>query len=162
MREKMASKIIVTIAYSLIVFYPAIYYAQSKNETEVRLRIQEYENAFNKGDAKSAAAIYDVNGTHTYANGITHIGRSEIEKGLMESLAGPMKGTQIKITPEVIRFPTNDIAIENASFLLSGIKMQDGTEIPPVKGLCLGVYHKKNNEWFAHAVQCMVPPPPQN
>jgi uncharacterized protein (TIGR02246 family) len=162
MREKIVSKFFVILVLCLIVFYPAICFSQGQNEAEVRLRVQEYENAFNKGDAKAVAAIYDINGSHTYANGITHRGRIEIEKGLVESFAGPMKGTKIKLTPEVIRFPTDDIAIENASFILSGLKMQNGTEIPPIKGLCLGVYHKQNNKWFAVAVQCMVPPPPQN
>jgi hypothetical protein len=29
-----------------------------------------------------------------------------------------------------------------------------------VKGLCLGVYQKQGQRWFAAAVQCFVPPPP--
>ena len=107
------------------------------------------------------ASIYDVNASHTYANGITHRGRLEIQSGLEEMLAGPMKGTQMKLTPEVIRFPADNVAVEEASFIMTGLKMQDGTEVPPIKGFCLAVYHKFENEWFAFSVQCMVPPPPQ-
>ena len=105
MREKMASKKFVILLFCSIVFYPAICFSQIQNETEIRARVQEYENAFNRGDAKAVAAIYDINGSHTYANGIINRGRLEVEKGLNESFAGPMKGTQIKLTPEVIRFP---------------------------------------------------------
>ena len=80
-------------------------FSQQPNESEIRKRVQEYENAYNRGDAKAIAAIYAENGSHTYINGMIDRGRLEIEKGLAESFAGPMKGTQIKITPDVIRFP---------------------------------------------------------
>ncbi|GEM_PF-2048805 len=162
MREKLVSKVFVILFFCSIVFCPAIVFSQGQNEAEIRARVQEYENSFNRGDAKAVAAIYDINGSHTYANGIINRGRLEVEKGLNESFAGPMKGTQIKLTPEVIRFPASNVAVEEASFILTGLKMPDGKDVGPIKGLCLAVYHKQNNEWFAFAVQCMVPPPPQN
>jgi hypothetical protein len=71
-----------------------------------------------------------------------------------------MKGTQMKLKPEVIRFPAENVAVEEASFIMTGLKMPDGKEVPPIKGFCLAVYHKLENEWFALCVQCMVPPPP--
>jgi uncharacterized protein (TIGR02246 family) len=162
MSENRVSYFFVILVFGFVVCYPAIFYPQVQNEIPIRERVQEYENAFNRGDAKAVAAIYDVNGSHTYANGIINRGRLEIERGLAESFVGPMKGTHIKLTPEVIRFPANDVAVEEASFILTGLKMPDGTDVGPIKGLCLAVYHKQNNEWFAFAVQCMVPPPPQN
>ena len=159
MRKNMVSSFLVLLVIGFTVCFPTICYTQELNEAEIRARVQEYENAFNRGDAKAVAAIYDVNGSHTYANGIINRGRLEVEKGLYESFAGPMKGTQIKLTPEVIRFPASDVAVEEASFILTGLKMPDGKDVGPIKGLCLAVYQKQNNEWFAFAVQCMVPPP---
>ncbi len=150
---------LVILMIGFAVSYKTFCQTQKQNEDEIKKRIQEYENAYNRGDAKATAAIYAVDGSHTYANGIINRGRVEIEKGLQASFAGPTKGTQIKITPEVIRFPANDVAVEEASFILTGLKMQDGTAVPPIKGFCLAVYHKQKNEWFAFAIQCMVPPP---
>ena len=162
MRRKILRKKFVILLFCLIVINIHICLLQEQNEADIQARVQEYENAFNRGDAKAVAAIYDISGSHTYANGIINRGRFEVEKGLYESLTGPMKGVKIKLTPEIIRFPTSDVAVEEASFILTGLKMPDGTDAGPIKGLCLAVYLKQNNEWFAFAMQCMVPPPLQN
>jgi uncharacterized protein (TIGR02246 family) len=163
MKKNLISRISLVLLIEFVVSCTNLCFPQEPGEAEIKKRVQEYENAYNRGDAKAVADIYAVNGSHTYANGIIHRSRAEIEKGLVESLSGPMKGTMIKITPEVIRFPANNVAVEEASFILTGLKMQDGVEMPAVKGFCLGVYQKQENEWFALAIQCMVPlsPPPQ-
>ena len=135
-------------------------FGQDSVETEVRERVKEYVLAYNAGDADAVAAIYAENGTHTYALGFTHRGRIEIAKGLKEQFSGPMKGTRIAITPLHIRALAADIAVEEASFALTGLKGPDGAEFPPINGFCLGVYQKLGNRWFAVAVQCLVPPPP--
>jgi len=49
---------------------------------------------------------------------------------------------------------------EEATFLLSGLKTPAGLQADAVRGLCLAVYQKQGQRWFASAVQCMVPPPP--
>lgn len=161
MKNNFVRHTFVMLMIGFIVGIQSMLLSQETKEDEVRKRIQEFEDAYNRGDAEAVASIYDVNATHAYANGIIHRGRLEIQKGLEEMLAGPMKGTQMKLTPEVIRFPADNVAVEEASFIMTGLKMQDGTEVPPIKGFCLAVYHKLENEWFAFSVQCMVPPPPQ-
>ena len=161
MKENFVRHTFVMLMIGFIVGIPSTLLSQETKEDEIRKRIQEFEDAYNRGDAEAVASIYDVNASHTYANGIVHRGRLEIQKGLEEMLAGPMKGTQMKLTPEVIRFPADNVAVEEASFIMTGLKMLDGTEVPPIKGFCLAVYHKLENEWFAFSVQCMVPPPPQ-
>jgi uncharacterized protein (TIGR02246 family) len=134
--------------------------AQEPAETAIRARVKAYVAAYNRGDAKSVAANYAENGTHTYALGFTHRGRLEIEKGLGDLLAGPWKGTQIQITPERIRLLGDAVAVEEATFVLSGLKTPAGVPVGDVKGLCLGVYQKQGTRWLSAAVQCMVPPPP--
>lgn len=158
MKKTKISTIAGTVLFVLILSFSAYCFSQESDKSEIIDRVRELENAYNRGDAKAYAAIYDVNGSHTYANGIIHRGWKEIEEGLIESFAGPMKGTQMKITPEVIKFATDNVAIEEATFVLTGLKMPDGTEVPAIKGICLAVYQKQEKEWFAVAVQCMVPP----
>jgi len=128
-------------------------------EAEIRDRVMQYEAAYNAGDAQSVAAIYAADGTHTYALGITHRGQLEIANGLNEMLAGPLKGTRIRITPIHIRALSSDVAIEEATFSLTGLKGPIGEDLPAVTGICIGIYQKKAHKWFAAAVQCMVPPP---
>jgi uncharacterized protein (TIGR02246 family) len=128
-------------------------------EEEIRKRVKQYETAYNAGEADAVAGIYAVDGTHTYALGMTHRGRIEIANGLREQFAGPMKGTQISIRPLHIRPLSSDVVVEEASFSVSGLRDSNGTALPPVDGLCLGIYQKTGEQWYAVAVQCMVPPP---
>ena len=132
---------------------------QEPVETAIRERVKQYEAAYNAGDADAVAAIYATDGTHTYALGFTHHGRLEIAQGLKEQFAGPMKGTRIALSPLRIRALSPTIAVEEASFALTGLKDPTGTELPRITGLCQGVYQKEGDQWFAAAVQCLVPPP---
>jgi uncharacterized protein (TIGR02246 family) len=144
----------------LAVVFSSRAFSQKSPEEAIRNRVKQYVAAYNAGDADAVAAIYAVNGTHTYALGFTHRGRVEIAKGLKEQFAGPVRGTRISITPLHIRPLSSSVAIEEASFSVSGLKDASGTAIPPVNGFCLGIYQKDGKQWFAVAVQCMVPPPP--
>jgi uncharacterized protein (TIGR02246 family) len=131
---------IVSLAF-LALTYSSPALSQNSPEEAIRNRVRQYEAAYNAGDADKLAAIYAVDATHTYALGFTHRGRTQIAKGLKEQFAGPMKGTRISITPLHIR------------------SISPGVAVPPINGLCLGVYRKEADQWFAVAVQCMVPPP---
>jgi uncharacterized protein (TIGR02246 family) len=139
--------------------YPSLAFGQESVDAAVRARVRQYEAAYNAGNADAVAANYATDGTHTYALGFTHRGRVEIAEGLKGMFAGPMKGTHIAITPVRIRAIAADVAVEEATFVLSGLKGPDGKEIPAVSGMCLGVYQKQGQAWLAAALQCMVPPP---
>jgi uncharacterized protein (TIGR02246 family) len=143
----------------LTLVFSTLALSQSSPEEAIRNRVKQYVVAYNSGNADSIAAIYAVDATHTYALGFTHRGRPEIARGLKEQFAGPMKGTRISITPLHIREVSPRVAVEEASFSISGLKNAEGASLPPVNGLCLGVYRKDGDQWFAVAVQCMVPPP---
>lgn len=148
------------LLFGFLAVAPTLGGAEQAEEAAIRSRVQEYVTAFNRGDAKAAAAVYAQDGTHTYALGFTHRGRAAIEKGLAEFLAGPWKGTRLAITTESIRFLTPTIAIEEESFTIAGFKNSAGAEAPAIKGLCLDLVQKQGGLWFAAAVQCMVPASP--
>jgi uncharacterized protein (TIGR02246 family) len=152
--------IIVTFFAGMLFVISSPIFGQVAAEEEIRNRVKQYETAYNAGYADSVAAIYAINGTHTYAFGVTHRGRLEIANGLKEQFAGTLKGTRMKITPLHIRPLSSNIAVEEASFGLSGLKDANGVELPTVSGFCLVVYQKENDQWYIAAAQCMVPPPP--
>lgn len=135
---------------------------QGPPEAAVRERVKQYEAAYNAGDFERLAAIYAEDGTHTYASGATDHGRPAISEGLKAQLAGPLRGTRMAITPIRIRALSSSIAVEEASFSLSGLRDPGGTALPPIGGLCLVVYQQQGSDWFVQAAQCMVPlsPPP--
>jgi uncharacterized protein (TIGR02246 family) len=143
----------------LVLVSASLVFSQQTVETAIRERVRQYETAYNAGDADAVAAIYAVDGTHTYALGFTHRGRHEIANGLKELFAGPFEGTRITINPLHIRALSSDVAVEEASSSVTGLKEPSGPGLPPVTGICIGVYQKQGHFWFAAAVQCMVPPP---
>jgi uncharacterized protein (TIGR02246 family) len=143
----------------LTIIFSTLAFGQESVDTAIRNRVKQFEAAYNSGNADSTAAIYAVDATHTFANGLTYRGRVEIANGLKEQFAGPMKGTQIALTPLHIRALSPDIAVEEASFSLSGLKDSNGAVLPPIGGFCLVVYQKIGEQWFVAAAQCMVPPP---
>lgn len=134
-------------------------FGQESVEAAIRERVKEYETAYNGGDAEALGAIYAVDGTHTYALGFTHRGRTEITNGLREQFAGPLKGTSMTIKPLHIREVGPGVAVEEAEFTMRGVRSPAGEEVPPFDGLCLVVYVQRGAEWFVAAAQCMVPPP---
>ncbi len=111
LKKKFVSHIIVNLLIGFVIGFPNMSFTGNKRG-EVRKRVQEYEDAYNRGDAEAVASIYDVNASHTLRMELLNRGRLEIQKGLEEMLAGPMKGTQMKLTPEVIRFPADNVAVE--------------------------------------------------
>jgi uncharacterized protein (TIGR02246 family) len=153
------SSLVVPIA-ALALFWASAAPSQDSVEAAIRERVKQYESAYNSGNADAVAAIYAVDGTHTYALGFTHRGRLEIANGLKEQFSGPMKGTRIAITPLHVRSLSPHVAVEEGAFSVSGLTDVSGKTLPPVNGFCLSIYQKDGNQWFAVAVQCMVPPPP--
>ena len=135
-------------------------FCQQPPEVGIPAMVQEYVRAFNAGDAAGAAATYTPTGSHTYALGFTHHGRTEIAQGLQEMLAGPMKGAKISIQSLKITPLAPTVAVEEEAFSLSGLKSPDGQALPEVHGLCLVTHQYLDQQWLAAAVQCLVPPAP--
>jgi uncharacterized protein (TIGR02246 family) len=144
---------------SLAILGPHLALAQDSVDAEIRKRVAQYEAFYNAGDGDSLAAIYAPNGSHTDALGVTQHGRAEIASSLKELFSGPFKGSQMALRPLRIRAIAAGVAVEEAAFSVTGIKDPGGATIPPVQGLCLAIYSKVAEQWFAEAVQCMVPPP---
>jgi uncharacterized protein (TIGR02246 family) len=154
--------IIATSLIGLLLIVSAFALGQETIEETIIKRVKQYEATSNAGNTDSMAAIYAIDGTHTFAHGVTLRGRVEIANGLKEQYAGMLKGTHMSITPLHIRSLSTEIAVEEASFVLSGLKGAGGVDLPPIDGLCLVVYQKDGDQWYIAAAQCMVPPqPPQ-
>jgi uncharacterized protein (TIGR02246 family) len=156
----MSRVVTAVVATWLVLAFSGQAVCQESTEKAIRNRVKQYEAYYNAGNADSVATIYAIDGTHTYATGMTHRGRLEIANGLKELFAGPFKGTRLAITPLHIRSLSKDVTVEEASCVVTGLKDASGDDLPPVTALCLSVYQKVGDQWFAAAVQCMVPPPP--
>jgi len=70
-----------------------------------------FAEAFNKGDAKSIAAMYSENGEARETNGRMFVGRAGIEKAYAESIKANA-GVNMDVLVKSIRFPAKDLAVE--------------------------------------------------
>src|SRR5438477_6211090 len=66
----------------------------SKDEDAVKARVAEFAEAFNKGDAKAAAAMWADDATLVNPVGVTGKGPAEIEKVIASDLATIVKDTK--------------------------------------------------------------------
>lgn len=131
--------------------------AQETVEQQIRQRVRQYEVAFNAGDVDGLAAVYAPDGTHTFVFGNTARGRSEIASAFSAMLAGPAKGSRLAITVPRVRALSADVAVEESSFSMTGIADAAGKPAAPMTGGCLAIYRQTGGQWYAAAIQCMVP-----
>ncbi len=138
---------------------PAAFAQRADDEAAIRRNLERYAAAWNKGDAKALASLYDVDGAITNASGHTVQGRDALEKGFAEGFAGANKGSRMTAIVGTIRFLKPDVAVVEGVWEVSGIQGPDGKETPPVKGLSLAVYVNKGGAWLLAAGQTMLPAP---
>lgn len=138
---------------------PAAIAQRADDEAAIRRSLERYTAAWNRGDAKALASLYDVKGAITSASGHTIQGRDALEKSFAEGFGGATKGSRMTAIVGTIRFLKPDVAVVEGVWELSGIRGPDGREAPPVKGLSLAVYVNKGREWLLAAGQTMLPAP---
>ena len=79
---------------------------------------QAFAEAYNRADAKTAAAMYTENGESKEAGGQVFVGRDAIEKAFAESFkANP--GVKMEVLVKSVRFPTKDMAVEEGVLRLT-------------------------------------------
>lgn len=133
--------------------------AQTKDPALDKLAA-DWAAAFARGDAKALAAFYTENAVRVSPEG-NSVGRSAIEKEFVSNFAGPWKGAKITINVGSVQPVTADIAVNEGSYEVSGLKTPDGKPAPPVMGKYLNTIVKKNGAWVlaSNAAVAAQPPP---
>jgi uncharacterized protein (TIGR02246 family) len=114
----------------------------------------DYAAAWAKGDAKAVAALFTADALDINAAAEVYSGRAAIEKDLVESLAGPVKGTTLKITSAPERALKPDVAIGHGTF-----ELHKGTEVVQAGHYAI-VYVKTATGWQITSLTGFVPQPP--
>jgi uncharacterized protein (TIGR02246 family) len=112
--------------------------------------------AYDKGDAKAAAAFWTPDATYVDPDGREHKGRTAIEK-MYERVFADNKGAKLAIHVTAFKQLTPDVVLEE------GI-----TEVTPAGGgfptaaAFSAVLVKKDGDWFLQSVRETEPQPPSN
>jgi uncharacterized protein (TIGR02246 family) len=128
----------------------------AKDKDEIQKQAEAFIEAFEKGDAKGAAALWVEDGSYTTMTGRELKGREAIEKAFTELFAAN-KGLKAGITSESLRFVTPDVAIEEG---VAEVFPADGG--PPSRARYSNVHVKKNGQWLRNSVKDSAFAPPSN
>ena len=140
-------------------------FVANKGEDALRKRISDFQEAFNKHDAKAAAEFFAEDGDLINPMGVTGRGRAEVEKVVAGDLANFIRDGKTTFTITNIRFVKSDVAVVDMTHEVSGVHGPDGKEMPAMKVLVTGVAVMKKDMWWWVAARPMVPftppaPPP--
>jgi uncharacterized protein (TIGR02246 family) len=135
----------------------------AKDEEAIKATVASFVDAFSKGDAKAASALFTEDGTLVNVFGVEMVGRAGIEQSMASQFAGPLKGVTNNITPTKIRLIKPDVAVGDADLEISGLKAPDGKAIPTIKSRGTAVFVKQKGKWLFTAARAYVHvPPPRN
>lgn len=137
---------------------PTPAFAQTKDPAMEKLAA-DWAAAFAKGDAKALAAFYTENAVRVTPEAGKTIGRSAIEKEFVANFAGPWKGTRITINVGSTQHVNADVAVNEGTYEVTGIRTPDGKYAPSVKGSYLNTIVKRGGAWIL-ASNAAVPPQP--
>lgn len=134
--------------------------AQDKDNAQAKEAIAKnaegFIEAFQKGDAKAAAAFWTKDGDYSDQTGRHIQGRPAIEKAF-QTFFSQHKGLKLRINSDSLRFVTPDVAIEDGT---TEVISADGG--PPTKARFTIVHVKKDGYWYLSSVRDSPYSPPSN
>jgi uncharacterized protein (TIGR02246 family) len=111
------------------------------DEAAIRKSAADYAEAFNKADAKAIAAMWTANGECRDSDGRTFTGRAAIEQAYAEFFKNNA-GAKIEVLVKSIRFPANDMAVEEGL-----LRPSRGTNELPTSTAYVAVHIRENGQW---------------
>ena len=116
------------------------------DEAAIRASAEEYQKAFNKGDAKALAASWTTDGELVDERGRMFHGRDAIEKEF-EAIFAEHAGAKIDVDVESVKFVTPDVAVESGT---AQARSKNGPAGPPLK--YTAVHVKRDGKWLLSSV----------
>jgi uncharacterized protein (TIGR02246 family) len=117
------------------------------DEAAIRANAAKFTEAFNRGDAKSIAALWTTNGEYVDDLGRNYVGREAIEKGYADFFA-TNPGAKLNLTIDSIRVLSEQAAIEDGQAIL-----ESPTEDTSTSSKYSVVHVKSNGQWLMASVR---------
>ena len=119
-----------------------------QDEEEIRKLIDTFSIAFNKRDAKQISELWHLDGD-TRPGGRLIKGRPAIHDRYAAQLSSEAVAAATHSHPGTItiRFLRADVAIADGEYQLSGVRDEQGKELPPVRGSWTLVLTKEGDKW---------------
>ena len=155
-------RIISLLALALAVVVPASSVAAPVTD-DVNAVLKSLGDAFNKGDAKAASALFAENGDVISPFGVPGKGREAAEKIMAADMAGPMKGTTNTFTATDTRQIAPNVYLVDVTHESDGMTGPDGKKMTGKLHLVLVMARGKDKKLMIEAARpyMFMPPPAQ-
>jgi uncharacterized protein (TIGR02246 family) len=142
---------------TLLVFFVLLSLSSSAalaaDDQAIKDRVDQFQAAWNKDDAKAMAAIWTEDGTLINPFNATAKGRDEIEKIFVDEHTHAFKGSTYTASDVKVQWVTPDVALVDLSGNISGVHGPDGAAAPDFPHHVTWVLIKKDGQWMAAAAR---------
>lgn len=126
----------------------------ARDETGVRRVVEARRLAWNAQDVPGYGRLLAPDAELTSATGKTAYGRDEILRLYVEQRKGVYRDAALPSTVvRRIRFITDDVAMVDAAFLLTGVRTEAGATLPPVEGVNSYLVVRRPDGWVIAAMR---------
>ena len=127
--------------------------ARPADEAPVREIVQKYMDARDRQDGHALESIFTGDADQLVSSGEWRKGRAEVVRGTLASSRNT--GGQRTITVEAVRFLSNDVAIADGRYELTGLAGGETRKMWTTM-----VLTRTSNSWRIAAIRNMLPAPP--
>jgi uncharacterized protein (TIGR02246 family) len=128
----------------------------AEDEQAIVREIQDFSEAWSRGDAKRAASFYTEDGVRVGAMGDVQHGRAELKAAYDKLLHGPFAGAKVTQERGSVRMLAPDLALWQGA-----MEIAPGGAAPPLKGYVVQLMKKVNGRWLVLEAHPKLYPPPR-
>ncbi|MBA3637892.1 MAG: SgcJ/EcaC family oxidoreductase [Acidobacteria bacterium] len=125
-----------------------------QSDPDLDALMEQYQWAWNKGDAKSLASLYGQNAIRMQTTGAPLMGKAAVEEFFVQAFAGPMKGTRLSLKAGRTQRVNADVRIQEGTYEVTG-----GTGAPQ-RGRFLNTVVREGGQWKLASVAPVPDTPP--
>lgn len=129
--------------------------AAISDEEGIQEVLSGFTGGWNSHDAKIFSEVFTDDADFTNVMGMYRYGRPAIAEIHAPGFEGIWASSTLTITKTKIRFIKPDVAAVDASWELTGLKKQDGSDSPDRHGLLNFIMTKENGSWLISVMHNM-------
>ena len=123
------------------------------DDQAIKDRIDAFQAAWNKHDAKAMTDVFTDDGTLVNPFGATANGHDEILKLFTEEQAHPFKESTYSASEVKVQMVTPDVAVADSTGNITGLVGKDGSASPDFPHHVSYVFVKKDGKWMCSAAR---------
>ena len=122
-------------------------------EQELRSRLAEFADAWNKHDTAHLGSFWSMNGDLINPFGRKAEGRAQVEQLFRDEHAGFMSLTSYRVLGSWLRELRSDLAVLDWDAEISGMRSPQGDKLPAFKHHVAAVMERRDDKWWVVAAR---------